>query len=214
MSARKFGGEPADYLALHSWMDHSKGHFASCTHRMILHNAWGIFAAERVVGATFHRSSDGKELPVRPVLEQHVVEDLGEIPTLERALGTLPVEDLDESDTYDQAERSAWVWGGKPDDYLPIHLFLDSTRAYLPDNRHRRLLHTSWGIWMAEQVFGPRLPRTDDWSLPTGAIAREHVRRDLGRIPSLTEATAGLRLEAWMCRRAKPLSILSEKETV
>jgi len=211
MSARKFGGEPGDYLALHSWMDHSKGHFASCTHRMILHNAWGIFAAERVLGVTFNRASDGKELPVRPVLEQHVVEDLGEIPTLERALGTLQVEGLDESDTYAHAERDVERWGGAIDDYLPIHEFLDSTRAYLPDLRHRRLLHTSWGVWMAERIFGRR-PGLES-ILTVGDVAREHIRSELGRVPTLVESTSGLTLEAWMCRRARPLSILSEKGT-
>src|SRR5262249_575726 len=80
-SARTFGGEPGDYLPLHSSMDQSKGPPASPPLRVVVRNAGGIFAAGRVPGVTCTRASDGRELLVRPVLEQHVVEDLGEIPT-------------------------------------------------------------------------------------------------------------------------------------
>lgn len=35
--------------------------------------------------------------------------------------------------------------GGKIEDYLPIHEFIDSTKELCSDNRHR-ILHTMWGI--------------------------------------------------------------------
>jgi hypothetical protein len=50
------------------------------------------------------------------------------------------------------AERAAQKWGGAPDDYLAIHQFFDSTKAHLADNRHRLILHNSFGIAVAEQV--------------------------------------------------------------
>ena len=52
------------------------------------------------------------------------------------------------------AERSAKKWGGSADDYLALHQWFDATKAHLPDNRHRMLLHNSFGMLLAEQVFG------------------------------------------------------------
>ncbi len=83
-SAKRFGGKPEDYLKYHEWMDHTKAHLADARHRLVLHNSWGIFLAEDVFGKTIVRTSDGKEIPLRPVLEQHVLEDLGRIPTLQQ----------------------------------------------------------------------------------------------------------------------------------
>jgi hypothetical protein len=91
-SARRFGGKPEDYMALHEFMDHTKAHLADARHRLVLHNSWGIFMAEKVLGKTLVRASDGKEVPVRTVLEQHVLEDLGCIPTLEQCLATVNLE--------------------------------------------------------------------------------------------------------------------------
>jgi len=85
-SAKRFGGEPEDYMALHEWLDHTKAHFADARHRLLLHNSWGIFLAEQVLGKVLVRASDGKEVPTRTVLERHVLEDLGRIPTLEQCL--------------------------------------------------------------------------------------------------------------------------------
>lgn len=91
-SARRFGGVPEDYLALHEFMDHTKLHFADARHRLVLHNSWGMGIAEQIFGATIVRPSDGKEIPLRPVLEQHILEDLGRIPTLEQCLSQVTLE--------------------------------------------------------------------------------------------------------------------------
>lgn len=91
-SARRFGGKPEDYLTLHVWMDHTKDHLADARHRAILHNTWGIALAVQLFGVTITRVSDGKEVPTRTVLEQHVLEDLGRIPTLEQSLSGMPIE--------------------------------------------------------------------------------------------------------------------------
>jgi hypothetical protein len=81
-SAKRFGGKPEDYQALHDFMDSSKSTYASWQHRAILHNAFGIYIAERIFGATI-TNSDGKQVPTRVVAEQHVKEDLGWIPTVQ-----------------------------------------------------------------------------------------------------------------------------------
>jgi hypothetical protein len=91
-SARKFGGVPDDYLLIHQWFDQTKGAWADPRHRAVLHSSFGIFLAEQFFGATFERPSDGKQVPVRYVAEQHVLEDLGRIPSLQDWLEGLPLE--------------------------------------------------------------------------------------------------------------------------
>jgi len=51
-------------------------------HRALRHHSAGIYEAERIFGESII-NSDGKEVYVRYIGEQHVIEDLGFIPTLE-----------------------------------------------------------------------------------------------------------------------------------
>ena len=78
-SARKWGGMPDDYLFLHSWMDSSKLILADFRHRALRH-AEGCWQAERLFGVTITNSA-GRVVPVRAIAEQHIVEDLGRIPS-------------------------------------------------------------------------------------------------------------------------------------
>jgi hypothetical protein len=80
-SARKWGGKPEDYQAIHDWFDFSKSHLADFRHRALRHHTEGIFMAEKIFGVTL-TNSDGRVVPVRYVGEQHVQEDLGRIPTV------------------------------------------------------------------------------------------------------------------------------------
>ena len=80
-SARKFGGEAREYLALHEWLDASKSHLANFRHRALRHHSEGIFMLEALSGTTITLST-GRVLPVRSVGEQHVLEDLGRISTV------------------------------------------------------------------------------------------------------------------------------------
>lgn len=79
-SSRKWGGDPADYQALHDWFDATKGWLPDFRHRAIRHHSEGIFECERVFGTTITTSA-GRVVPVRWIGEQHVQEDLGRIPT-------------------------------------------------------------------------------------------------------------------------------------
>lgn len=90
-SASTFGGQPADYLAIHEFFDHTKSHLADARHRMLLHNSLGIFICQQVFGQVII-NSDGKEIPVRLIAERHVVEDFGFIPSVEQCLQNMPLE--------------------------------------------------------------------------------------------------------------------------
>ncbi|MBO6727774.1 MAG: hypothetical protein JJ911_19105 [Rhizobiaceae bacterium] len=81
-SARRFGGDPADYQAVHDWFDASKAHMGFFTHRALRHHSQGIFEAERAFGLTLTNAA-GRSVPVRWIGEQHVREDCqGRIPSL------------------------------------------------------------------------------------------------------------------------------------
>ena len=91
ISAKKWGGTPDDYLFIHDWFDHTKAHVADMRHRMLLHNSWGIYLCEQVFG-TYFTNSDGKVVQVRDVAEQHVLDDLGTIPSLDKCLAGMKLE--------------------------------------------------------------------------------------------------------------------------
>ncbi len=90
-SARRFGGVASDYHELHSWLDQSKAHLPDARHRALLHSSFGIFLLEQFFGKVICRRSDGCEVPTRLLAEQHVLEDMGFIPTVQDWLSGLPM---------------------------------------------------------------------------------------------------------------------------
>lgn len=80
-SVKKWGGVVEDYLPIHNWFDESKEHLADSRHRAMRHHSQGIFEAERTFGVTIANTA-GREVPVRLIGEQHVLEDCGRVPTL------------------------------------------------------------------------------------------------------------------------------------
>lgn len=89
-SVRKYGGVSADYLPIHNWFDESKSHIGDVRHRALRHHSEGIFLCERIFGVSL-TNSDGREVPVRFIGEQHVVEDLGRIPSVSDWLSEMPI---------------------------------------------------------------------------------------------------------------------------
>lgn len=89
-SARRYGGKPEDYLAIHNWFDESKSYMGDVRHRALRHHAEGIFLCEKLFGVTV-TNSDGREVPVRFIGEQHVSEDLGRIPSVSDWLSEMPM---------------------------------------------------------------------------------------------------------------------------
>ena len=80
-SAKKFGGSPVDYLEIHNWLDETKAWVGHSMHRMFRHHSEGIFECEKRFGMII-TNSDGKDVYVRYVAEQHVKEDCNNyIPT-------------------------------------------------------------------------------------------------------------------------------------
>jgi hypothetical protein len=87
-SARKFGGDSEEYIRIHDQIDEPKQVTASVKFRTIFHSAYGIFLIEKIFGNKF-TNSDGRVVAVRDVAEQHVLEDLGYIPSLDEYLSEM-----------------------------------------------------------------------------------------------------------------------------
>lgn len=96
------------------------------------------------------------------------------------------------------ARASASRYGGKLEDYLPIHNFMDSSKASLPDVRHRAVLHSSFGIFVTETVFGTFITNSDGKQVSVRDIAEDHVREDLGFIPTVERWLSTMKIEDWM----------------
>lgn len=96
------------------------------------------------------------------------------------------------------SKNSVRKHGGRLEDYQPIHDFIDSSKAAVPDMRHRAVLHSAFGIFLVERVFGVSLKNADGALVSVRDIAEEHVIEDLGRIPTLQDYLEHMELAPWM----------------
>ncbi len=97
------------------------------------------------------------------------------------------------------SKSSARRFGGTPEDYAPIHKFLDQSKLYIADWRHRALLHSTFGISLCEQFFGDLYMRPSDNELvSTRAVAEQHILEDLNAIPTPAEFLREMPLRRWM----------------
>lgn len=97
-SANKWGGCPDDYMAIHEWFDSSGVTHGDVRHRSLLHHTFGIQLCTQVFGKVI-KNSTGKEVVVKEIAEQHVLDDLGRIPN--------------PSDYINNMNLAAWMGGKK-----------------------------------------------------------------------------------------------------
>ena len=125
---------------------------------------------------------------------------------------------------YHHALSSVERWGGRVEDYLPIHDWFDESKAHVADFRHRALRHHSEGIFLCEKLFGSTLTNADDRVVPVRWVGEQHVKEDLGWIPTLQDWFKNIRVQSWMAkagdrqvargempRNARSSPVLSEK---
>lgn len=88
--------------------------------------------------------------------------------------------------------------GGHVNDYIPIHNFIDQSKMTMPDVRHRALLHSSFGCYLAEQMFGTYIVNSEGKEISVRDIAEEHVIDDLGFIPTVEKWLSEMPIKVWM----------------
>jgi hypothetical protein len=96
------------------------------------------------------------------------------------------------------ANASVRRYGGVPEDYQDIHDWFDQTKAHVPDMRHRAILHSSFGIYLAEQVFGITRKNSDGKIYSVRDVGENHVLEDLQTIPTVQDYLKHMTLEPWM----------------
>lgn len=101
---------------------------------------------------------------------------------------------------YHHALSSVRKWGGKPEDYQPLHDWFDESKSHFGDFRHRALRHHSEGIFMLERFFGTTIENSDGRVVPVRLIGEQNVIEDLGRIPCWADWARLIRPEPWMGR--------------
>lgn len=108
------------------------------------------------------------------------------------------------------AKSSAKKFGGKWEDYYKLHLWFDESKAGMAEGRHRAMLHHSEGIFLLERTFGPVVVNSDGKEIPTRLIGEQHVKEDLGWIPSLKDWYTLIELKPWMMK-GYPLDVENEQ---
>ena len=96
------------------------------------------------------------------------------------------------------SKSSVRKYGGAIEDYLPIHDFMDSTKAVMADIRHRAILHSAFGIYLVEKVFGTYITNAQGKHVSVRDIAEDHVIEDLGFIPSMENYLQNMQTQPWM----------------
>ena len=106
------------------------------------------------------------------------------------------------------AESSAKKFGGKPGDYLTIHNWFDESKSSLGDFRHRALRHHTEGIFLAEKIFGVAIKNSAGKQVPVRYVGEQHVKEDLGRIPTAADWLTQITPQRWMYGHYAALGIV------
>lgn len=89
-------------------------------------------------------------------------------------------------------------YGGVPDDYAEIDDFLDSSKSAFADFRHRSILHSAFGCFIVEKVFGRTMVNSEGKTFSPRDVAEDHIIQDLGFIPSVSDYLKHMEHAPWM----------------
>lgn len=179
---------------------------------MLLHNEWGRYVISRKFGLDYIKGPIGNAntivVPTDSLSRDHIVEDMGEIPTVEKSLRecTFKLARTLETNVHVAADCTAHKIDPESDDadcIYNVHLFLDSPNLFSCPTGYA-LTHNSWGPFLAESIFGVTVTSQQ---VPTRYIVERHILAECrGKIPSIEQVFDGMKVEGWMCKNAKSLS--------
>ena len=76
------------------------------------------------------------------------------------------------------AKSSVKKFGGKVEDYIHLHNWMDETKAWVGHSYHRMFRHHSEGIFEMEKTFGSSFINSDDKVVYTRYVGEQHVKED------------------------------------
>jgi hypothetical protein len=102
------------------------------------------------------------------------------------------------------AKSNQKKYGGKWEDYIHLHEWMDGTKAWYGHSYHRLWRHHSEGIFEGEKIFGPSFENSDGKTVYTRYCLEDHVKEDcFNYIPSAKEWIKALEAKEkpmWMIR--------------
>lgn len=166
ISAKTYGGDWADYIEIHSFLDSSKSACAHFKHRFLLHHIEGIELGVSIFGDKIINSQK-KEISTRMLLTEHLIEDVGRVVSIENwARDLLPNQDDKfykflakkreqiENDAVNGERELFEAFNLKREDIAAIKKFLAFP---LNNSNHPAALlisHNSFAVFLAEKIFG------------------------------------------------------------
>ena len=106
-------------------------------------------------------------------------------------------------------------WGGKVEDYLQIHILLDSPKETMNNNTSRALTHNTWFCYhIIPRVFGYNITNSDGKSVDTVDIAMLHVAEDFRMkfVPTPQDYLKHIKIQPWMHNGVKNIDNQESKE--
>jgi hypothetical protein len=111
------------------------------------------------------------------------------------------------------AKSSVRKYGGNVKDYIAIHKWFDSTKSNYPKFLHRAILHNSFGMLLAEQVFGDYVTNSDGKDIEVRQIAYDHIFEDCGFVPTVEDWVKNIQVQSWMMKSDESRKIRSKIES-
>jgi hypothetical protein len=108
------------------------------------------------------------------------------------------------------AKSSVRKYGGEIKDYIAIHRWFDSTKGNMPMFKHRAILHNSFGMLLAEQVFGDYVTNSEDKMVEVRQIAYDHIYEDCGFVPTIEDWLKHIQVQPWMMKADESRKIRKE----
>lgn len=98
------------------------------------------------------------------------------------------------------SQSSVKRWGGKVEDYLPIHELIDSPKATMNNNSARCLTHNTWFAYtIIPKVFGYHITNSDGKRVDCTDIAMLHIAEDFRMkfIPTAQDYLRHMDVQPW-----------------
>lgn len=115
------------------------------------------------------------------------------------------------------SKSSVKRWGGKVEDYLPIHELIDSPKACMNNNSARVLTHNTWFAYtIVPKVFGYNIINSDGKSVDVVDIAMLHISEDFRHkgIPTPQDYLENVVVQAWFNNGVKDIpSVEAQKRS-
>ena len=100
------------------------------------------------------------------------------------------------------SKSSVKRWGGKVEDYINIHILLDSPKECMNNNASRALTHNTWFAYhIIPKIFGYNIVNSDGRSVDVVDIAMLHIAEDFRMkfVPTPQDYLKHLQVQPWMC---------------